>query len=261
MDATYIKNSIAQLKTDIFMHVRHRTLQHHTGNPVVNENQLFYLLLPLFNGENWTEEHNEAAITAGIITSALYAHDEIKEQDATSQNQQLKVLVGDYYSGRYYEILAHSGNIPLIRMLSHGVVKRSEHQIKVYETNDRTFEEWLETLMIIESELIEQVFHLYHFEQYIPIVQKGLLLCRLLDELDILKLGKQTSLVKAIANTVEKQHPGVVLEQILRNQAQQLSIELEQLLQTSSLKPEIKQAVRSMPVSTLGDVSQRTGKV
>jgi len=53
MNATYIQNSIAQLKTEIFMDVRHRTLQKYTGVPVLDENQLFYLLIPFLNGEEW----------------------------------------------------------------------------------------------------------------------------------------------------------------------------------------------------------------
>ena len=52
MDATYIQGSIEQLKTNIFMHVRHRTLLQYTGAPVINENQLFYLLLPFKKGNN-----------------------------------------------------------------------------------------------------------------------------------------------------------------------------------------------------------------
>lgn len=30
------------------MDVRHRTLQKYTGTPVIDENQLFYLLVPFF---------------------------------------------------------------------------------------------------------------------------------------------------------------------------------------------------------------------
>lgn len=261
MDATYIKNSIAQLKTDIFMHVRHRTLQKYTGDPVVNENQLFYLLLPLFNDEDWTEEYYEAAITASIVAAALYEHDEIKEQDATSQEQQLKVLAGDYYSGRYYEILAHSGNIPLIAKLSQAVVDRCEHQIKVYEPIERNFEEWLETLIVIESALIEQVLNNYHYERYIPFARKGLLFCRLQDELNFLAFGKETSLAKTLKYSVNKQYPDVTFKQFIQSQMHDIAIELEQLLQTASLTEEVKQAVRQYSFSSLEDVSQETRKV
>lgn len=245
MDATYIKNSIAQLKTDIFMHVRHRSLQTHTGEPIVNVNQLFFLLLPFFNDENWTDEHYEAAITTIIISAALSAHDEIKEHDATSQEQQLKVLAGDYYSGRYYEILAHSGNIKLIRMLSQGVIKRCEYQTQVYERSNNTVEDWLNTLMVIESELTEQMYRLYHFEHYIPILQKGLLMYRLHDELNMLKHKNQTSLMQMMITAASKQYPSMTLDEVLQNKVKQLLLELEDLLKQVPIKNEIKQILLS----------------
>lgn len=257
MDATYIQNTIVKLKTDIFMHVRHRTLLKHLDEPAIDENRLFYLLLPLFNKENWTEEHYESAITVGIIYSALATHDEIQELNATSKEQQLKVLAGDFYSGRYYEILAHSGNIPLIQKLSQGIVKRCENQIKVYEANEYTFEEWLQTLVVIESELIEQFFRLYNFEQYIPVIQKGLLLSRLREELMCLNNGKQTSIMKAIAVALENQIPSVSLEQQLQQSILELSSEMEHLL----AMPLLLHAMDPYLKFTIESVSQRTGEV
>lgn len=251
MDVTYIKNSIAQLKTDIFMHVRHRSLQKHTGEPVVNENQLFFLLLPFFNDESWTDEYYEAAITTVIVSVALNTHDEIKENNATSQEQQLKVLAGDYYSGRYYEILAHSGNIALIRMLSQGVIKRCVYQTQVYENGENAWEDWLTTLMMIESTLIEQMYRLYHFEHYIPILQKGLLMYRLQDELDNIKCGTETPFTQVITLTAKRQYPSMAVEQILQNHINELSFEIEKLLKQTSVKPEIKQLLLNISPSKL----------
>lgn len=243
MDAAYIKNSIEQLKSDIFMYVKHKTLQQHTGQPVVNEHQLFFMLLPFLNDEIWTDEHYKAAITTSVMSSALYAHDEIHEYDVTSETQQLKVLAGDYYSGRYYEILAQSGNIPFIRMLSQGVVKRCEHQIKVYENELYSFEEWLETLTVIEGELIEQLFRLYGFEQYIPILQNGLLIKRLQQELTSIQLGQDSSLVRVLSSSIKKQYPKMTVEKMLQSQIQHVTIELKKLLENIRLKQYINNEI------------------
>lgn len=255
MDVTYIKNSIAKLKTDIFMHVRHRTLQKYTGEPIVNNNQLFFLLLPFFNDEKWLAEHYEAAITASVMTASLNAHGRIKENNATSQRQQLTVLVGDYYSGRYYEILAHSSNIVLIKKLSQGVVKRCENEVKVYENNDLTVEDWLQTLASIEGALIEQVFQLYQFDEYIPIMQKSLLMNRLYDEMVLFKQGKQTALMRAMYRAATKQFENMSMEQIMLHQMNKLSFELQQLLNTTLLKQEVKQLIISVSPATIDDVS------
>lgn len=204
MNATYIQNSIAQLKTEIFMDVRHRTLQKYTGVPVLDENQLFYLLIPFLNGEEWQQEQQEAAITVGIVYAALAAHDHIKELDATSKEQQLTVLAGDFYSGRYYEILAMSGNVALIRNLSQGIVARCENQIKVYENKQRTMEQWYTSMSTIESGLIAQFFDLYSFSEYIPLIEKSLLILRLEKEWTAYQRGQMSLMGKALEESVRR---------------------------------------------------------
>ncbi|KOS69170.1 heptaprenyl diphosphate synthase [Lysinibacillus contaminans] len=244
MDATYIQNSILQLKTDIFMDVRHKTLQKYTGDPVLDENQLFYLLVPFFNGEEWEHEQKEAAITVGIVYAALAAHDHIKELDATSKEQQLTVLAGDFYSGRYYEILAASGNVALIRSLSQGIVARCEHQIKVYEQEERTVEQWFAAVENIEAGLIAQFFELYAFEQYVALVEKGLLYFRLERELAAHQCG-QTSLFNTC---IEKSaiHEGTTYERVMQNKIVQLKAEiLQDIKQASFLQDDIKWALEA----------------
>lgn len=253
MMALDIQNSIAQLKTDIFMHVRHRTLQKYTGDPIVNENQLFYLLLPYFNQEQWSAEHNEAVITASIICAMLDVHSMIQETEATSQQQQLTVLAGDFYSGRHYQILAESGNIALIRLLSQGVVKRCEEQVRVYERFERSLEQWYDTLTVMESVFIEQVFRLYHFEKYVPIVQKGLLICRLHKEIANIEQGIRTAIGEAMLKAIEKQYAGELPIQLYRLHIQTLNQEINELLNDLSFTVELKEAVQN--------VSQWTRKV
>ncbi|GLC87070.1 heptaprenyl diphosphate synthase component 1 [Lysinibacillus piscis] len=242
MNATYIQNSIAQFKTEIFMDVRHRTLQKYTGDPVLDENHLFYLLVPFLNGEQWQQEQREAAITVGIVYAALAAHDHIKEQDATSKEQQLTVLAGDFYSGRYYEVLAMSGNIGLIRNLSQGIAKRCEHQIKVYEAETQSVAQWFGSISCIESHLIAQFFELYAFEHYMPIVEKSLLLLRLEREWSTYQLG-QVSLMSQVLEGSIQQANGTY-NHVIQEKIVQLKAELVQLIhQATFLQDDIKQAL------------------
>lgn len=244
MDATYIQNSIAQLKTDIFIDVRHRTLLKYTGDPVLDENQLFYLLVPFFNGEEWQQEQTEAAITVGIVYAALAAHDYIKELDATSKDQQLTVLAGDFYSGRYYEILAASGNIGLIRSLSQGIVTRCEQQIKVYEQEERTVEQWFATVKNIEAGLIAQFFELYAFEKYIALIEKSLLLLRLEREWVAHQNGQKSLLNICIEKSAK--HEGTTFEMAMQNKLEQLTAEiLQDIKQATFLKQDLKQVLQA----------------
>ncbi|MFJ8086863.1 heptaprenyl diphosphate synthase component 1 [Lysinibacillus sp. NPDC095746] len=244
MNATYIQNSIAQLKTEIFMDVRHRTLQKYTGLPVLDENQLFYLLVPFFNGEEWQQDEREAAITVGIVYAALAAHDHIKELDATSKEQQLTVLAGDFYSGRYYEILAMSGNVALIRNLSQGIVARCEHQIKVYEAEKRSSEQWFASITNIESGLISKFFELYSFRDYIPIVEKSLLILRLERELATYQRGQVSLMSKVLEESAR--YAGATFGNVIKNKIMQLKTELLQMIEDASfLQSDVKQALQA----------------
>lgn len=238
MDATYIQQSIEQLKTNIFLHVRHRTLLQYTGNPVLDENQLFYLLLPLLNGEKWNEQTDESAITVGIVHASLFEHEKISEKNAVSKEQQLTVLSGDYYSGRYYEILARSGNISLIRQLSEGIANRCEHQMRVYESKQYTIQKWYEAISVIQTELIKRFYQVYQFEQYSVYMHTGLLMLQLKKELLNLQKGEPSRLFKKMIESISEDE--FSFEQMIQNEIESLKRLLNEYLQSSVLKDELK---------------------
>lgn len=190
MSEKFIQQNIEQLKSKILMFVRHRTLRKHTGEPDLREDRLFFLLLPLLNGYQWNDEHEQSAISVAFIYSALTAHDQIKELNASSKSQQLTVLAGDYYSGLYYQILAKNSNIKLIRSLSNGIIDISEKKASVYDHVKLSFTEWMKTIQIIESLSIEQFYDHYGFSFYKPFVRRGLLIHRIEYELELVKQGK-----------------------------------------------------------------------
>ncbi|MET1014573.1 MAG: heptaprenyl diphosphate synthase component 1 [Paenisporosarcina sp.] len=203
MNETLIQQQVEQLKFKIKQKVRHRTLHKYTGEPVVRDDRLFFLLLPFLNGEQWTEEHEQAGIAVAIIYSALFAHDQIKESNASSKSQQLTVLAGDYYSGMYYQILAKQSNIDLIRSLSNGIIEISEKKATVYDQVHRTFNEWMSTIVSIESLLIEQYYQHYQFEHYIPYMRQALFINRIANELELLNVGKLSRFQESLIESAE----------------------------------------------------------
>ncbi|HJH11846.1 MAG TPA: heptaprenyl diphosphate synthase component 1 [Metalysinibacillus jejuensis] len=181
MNVTDAQNELQRFKEAVFKHVRHRTLQQFTGAPIVDDTRMFYALLPFFNKEA-TEAHEANAVVLGVVHAALAAHDLIEEQATISKEQQLIVLAGDYYSGRYYQLLAASHDIALIQALSQAIIVRCEQKAKAYETDPLTVEQWLMTLQQMESVLISSYFTCEQFAAYIPIAEQGLLLVRLYEE-------------------------------------------------------------------------------
>lgn len=153
-------------------------------------------------------------------------------------------MAGDFYSTRYYEILAMSGNVALIRSLSQGIVARCEHQIKVYETHQRTIEQWYTSMSNIESGLIAQFFNLYAFHEYIPLIEKSLLILRLEREWIAYQHGQMSLMGKALEESV--QQIGASFASAVQEKIRQLKTELSQLINHASfLQSDVKQALRA----------------
>ncbi len=201
MNEISIQNHIEQLKLKIKMYVRHRTLHKYTGDPDVRESRLFFLILPLLNGDSWSEEQEQSAIAVALIYSALTAHDQIKELNASSKSQQLTVLAGDYYSGLYYQLLAQRSSIDLIRTLSNGIIDISEKKSSVYDRIHRTFDEWMDTLQIIESLSIEQFHQYFGYDSYQIFVRRALFIQRIEYEVHLLRADKSSRFLESLAES------------------------------------------------------------
>lgn len=189
MNEALIKQHIKQYKDGIFKQVQHSTLLKYTGAPVIDEERLFFTLLPLFNGEEWDESQSKSAIAVTLIFSALAAHDLVKELNATTKEQQLQVLAGDYYSGKYYQLLASDKQLDLIQQLSDGVATISEQKTRFYDRQLYSFEEIIQSIQLIESKSIEQLYEYYSFHEYVFVMKESLLLIALKRELEAYEKG------------------------------------------------------------------------
>ena len=191
MNEALIKQHIKHYKEGILKQVQQSTLLKYTGAPVIDEERLFFTLLPLFNGEEWDESQRKSAIAVTLIYSALAAHDLVKEMNATSKEQQLQVLAGDYYSGKYYHLLASDKQLDLIQQLSDGVATISEHKTRFYDRQIYEFDQLIQSIQLIESKSIEQLFEYYPFHDYVFVMKESLLLLALKKELASYEKGEQ----------------------------------------------------------------------
>lgn len=246
MSATYITQSIQQLKSNIFMHVRHRALLQNVGEPILNKEQLFFIQLPFLDGKPLDDDREISAITVGIVHASLLEHEKIKEQNATSKQQQLTVLAGDYYSGRYYQLLALSKNIQLIQKLSKGIVNRCEQQIKIYEPVKRSLHEWIDSMSTIECELIEQYYEAYGFTQYNNLMKKTLTYLRLKKEFSLIENGEENFFSKQLHNDTYNS-PNVQKE--LQEELMKRQDELQEIVKHTQIQPELKQYIEQLITS------------
>ncbi len=232
MNAAQINNEVQALKLNIYNEIHHRILLENTGIPFLKDEQLFFILLPFLQGQKYDDAMKASVSSVGIVHASLAEHEKIKELSAEDKEQQLTVLSGDYYSGRYYEILAHSKNISLIYHLSMGIVKRCEQQIRLYELHPLTVEEWIQYITVIESELIVQFYHSIQANQFISIAKQALTIIRLEEVIDSLENGEQSLLITRINESKTN-----ILE--LQQQLEANKQNLRSLLRESSLKEEL----------------------
>ena len=232
MIAVQINNEVQALKQNIYNEIHHRILLKNTGMPFLKGEQLFFMLLPFLQGKKYDDAMKASVSSVGIVHASLEEHEKIKEQSAEDKEQQLTVLSGDYYSGRYYEILAQSKNISLIYHLSTGIVARCEQQIRLYEPTLLTIEEWIHYITVIESELIVQFYHSIHAKQFIRIAKQALTIIRLTEVIEQLKNGEQSLLITRIQESGTN-----ILE--LQQQLEAYKQNLRILLKESSLKQEL----------------------
>lgn len=192
MNEALLTQYVETYKKNILMQIQQNTLQKYTGVPDVDDKRLFFTLLPLLNGENWDQSVKVSAISVSLIFAALAAHDLVKEDNATAKSQQLQVLAGDYYSGRYYQLLAKENLIVLIQQLSDGVAKITEHKTRFYDLEDYSFEELIQSIQLVESKPIEQFFEYYSYHEYVFIMKEALLLATLKKELVAYEKSEKT---------------------------------------------------------------------
>lgn len=116
--------------------LRHPILIEHTGIPQLSDLKMASIYLPLLEKEHLEDVNAYHATT--IIYLALSCHDDVLQMGTLQKSQQLQVLAGDYYSGKYYQLLAKNGYQKLITRLTNSIRLMTESRSFLYlnDTSD-----------------------------------------------------------------------------------------------------------------------------
>ncbi|AXH98862.1 hypothetical protein DV702_03440 [Sporosarcina sp. PTS2304] len=172
-----IDNYIENLRRAIYQPIVERDVGHVT----IDRRKATILLLPLLNGEQWTDEMHTAALAIGAIHTAFDIHDQIDIDNASTKEQQLMVLAGDHFSGIHYKLLASIPNFHLIRSLSAAIGKINECKTTLLQSPPHSQEERLALISEVESGCIIEFFHTFGFTRYAAMVETLFPLLWLLD--------------------------------------------------------------------------------
>lgn len=219
--------------------VYHPILNRDVGQPKLNEQLLYFLLLPKLNGKKWTSNMQQAAIAVGAVQAAFDAHDDVCLEDVTTEREQLRVLAGDYLSGIYYSLLATVPDFTFIRVLSTAIGKINELKVENYTSLTQNTSTNFEAIQEIQTACVIQFLQTYGFEQYVSIAKTGL---------SLLALDKDLEKTDVTPNrwTYEDESKETVRKQ--------LQEEMEQALREASfLTPELAQQIKQMTLPLLGE--------
>ncbi|KXH82025.1 heptaprenyl diphosphate synthase component 1 [Sporosarcina sp. HYO08] len=174
MERQKIKQHIENYQITVTQTITEPIIEREIGPIDMAVNQAFFLLLPMLNGERLTESMYKAAVAVGAVHAAFAAHDTIDEWDATSKEQQLTVLSGDYFSGIHYRILASLPDFDFIRSLSQTIASVNERKATMRMQTDLNLGDLMDSLQIIEAGCIVDYFQSFGFERYAAIASVAL---------------------------------------------------------------------------------------
>ncbi|GBG12036.1 heptaprenyl diphosphate synthase [Paenibacillus agaridevorans] len=118
-------------------YINYDMIQAHTDLPPPAEPRL-RLLYAVLNEENDSREHSELYTTVvslvqmGMDTHDLIDTDTRRKTEKEMRSRQLKVLAGDYFSARFYQLLAKAGQIGMITKLSDAVCEVNRLKVNLY---------------------------------------------------------------------------------------------------------------------------------
>ncbi|NBD22588.1 heptaprenyl diphosphate synthase component 1 [Paenibacillus glycinis] len=108
---------------------------------------------PLLHSELYT-------LVASLVQLGMDTHDMIDESGRVAEKEmrsrQLKVLAGDYYSSRFYQLLAQAGQVGMIRRISDGVCEVNKLKVNFYMKMKQlklSAEEYLNQCVQLKTEL------------------------------------------------------------------------------------------------------------
>lgn len=139
-------------------------IQKHTGVPEFPDTRV-HLLHAFLNMTDHAENHVHRGelfpLVAGIVQMAMDTHDMIDtlavhQEEEAMRSRQLNVLAGDFFSSRFYELLAKAGEIEMISLLSAAICETNRLKMNLYhEVQNESFtsEQYVQSLTQLKMEL------------------------------------------------------------------------------------------------------------
>lgn len=138
-------------------------IQRHTELPDISDSRL-RLLYAFLNHQQSLTKHSElytlviSLVQLGMDTHDLIDTDSEPRPEREMRSRQLKVLAGDYFSARFYQMLSQAGQIDMVSKISGAVCEVNRLKVNLYVRMRQlkvTAEEYLSFTVQLRSELFQ----------------------------------------------------------------------------------------------------------
>lgn len=154
----------------------------HTELPSYSEPRIQLLHAVLMHSKETKDRSDLFSLVTTLVQLGMDTHDLIdteseRRTEVQMRSRQFKILAGDYFSARFYNLLAMSGEVELIGILGKAVADANRMKISFYERVQAatlTAEEYLSNRVKIKSQLF--VPFQRFFEEPIAVIWQELLL-------------------------------------------------------------------------------------
>lgn len=144
-------------------YVNYDMIHLHTELPSYSEPRLKLLFAALNQSEQTRERSELYTLVTSLVQLGMDTHDLVDTEvgprtEKQMRSRQLKILAGDYFSARFYQLLAAVGEEQLIGKISKAVADVNRLKVSFYEkvmSASMTAEEYLSNRIHIKSKLFE----------------------------------------------------------------------------------------------------------
>lgn len=141
----------------------HEMIQTHTELPEFPDSRIRLLFAFLANQRTPLLHSELYSLVAALVQLGMDTHDMIDSDsghvpEREMRSRQLKVLAGDYFSSRFYHLLAQAGQVDMIRRISEGVCEVNKLKMNLYVKMKQlrvTAEDYLNQCIQLKTELFQ----------------------------------------------------------------------------------------------------------
>lgn len=176
-------------------------LQGEIVQPIISNQWLYTLSLILSKSNKTEDEKVQYGVAIAFIQMALNLHDQVSlsDKDETRDDdntRQITVLAGDYFSGRYYSILASLNDTLLIFHMANAIRLINENKVFLELNQNLNKNQVNESISILETHILKVVCEYLEVEESLQDFYSFLTLRRLEDKLEFLTKNNDIESIK-----------------------------------------------------------------